>query len=415
MSCNTQNFRSLSRLILTGIATILLYQFIFAASPTSDKTPQRIILNLTETPDKSMAVTWRTKTLVNHPSVQFAPALASVEVVHNRITITAKTDTLFIEKKAPLFYYSAQLEPLTPDTRYAYRVGSEGNWSEWNQFQTASDRSEPFTFINFGDPQNEVLSKCSRVFRAAYEKAPTARFWHFTGDLINHGDRDEEWEEFFQAFGWVARTTPIIMLPGNHSYPRMQWMGTSGKRLNPFWKPQFTLPKNGPEKLEETTYFVDYQGTRFVMLNTNEGLETQALWLDSLLTQNQQTWTIVALHEPLYSTGRDRNNELLRNLFLPVFDKHHVDLVLQGHDHTYGRTYKLNNGKRVPENEAGTVYVVSVSGPKVYSINSRYLNLMAKTGNGIQLFQEIRIDGNTLQYASYTAVDSLFDSFTLTK
>ena len=36
-----------------------------------------------------------------------------------------------------------------------------------------------------------------------------------------------------------------------------------------------------------------------------------------------------------------------RDAWVPVFDRHHVDLVLQGHDHAYLRTYPMRGGRRV--------------------------------------------------------------------
>jgi 3',5'-cyclic AMP phosphodiesterase CpdA len=162
-------------------------------------------------------------------------------------------------------------------------------------------------------------------------------------------------------------------------------------------------------------YFVDYQGIRFVMLNGNEKLQEQAKWLEGILARNPQTWTIAAIHQPFYSTAKGRNNPRLRELFIPIFDKYSVDLVLQGHDHTYGRTYKLKNGARVGDNEKGTVYVVSVSGPKVYSTNENFKDLMVKIGSGRQLFQVIGINNNRLKYESFTATGQLYDSFELQK
>jgi hypothetical protein len=97
------------------------------------------------------------------------------------------------------------------------------------------------------------------------------------------------------------------------------------------------------------------------------------------------------------------------------FLKYSVDLVLQGHDHTYGRTYKLRNGIKVDDNEKGTVYIVSVSGPKRYSINPNYRDLMVKIGTGRQLFQLIHITKKSLVYESFTATGELYDSFELTK
>jgi acid phosphatase type 7 len=167
--------------------------------------------------------------------------------------------------------------------------------------------------------------------------------------------------------------------------------------------------------LEEETYFIDYQGTRFVMLNGNEKFDDQAKWLDRVLASNPQRWTVVAIHQPFYSTGKNRDNPTLRKLFVPIFDKYSVDLVLQGHDHSYGRTYKLRNGSVVKGNGKGTVYVVSVSGPKMYELNPANKSIMVKTGTGRQLFQVISVDKNLLKYESFTSTGDLYDSFELKK
>jgi hypothetical protein len=294
-------------------------------------------------------------------------------------------------------------------------VGDGKNWSEWNQFRTASQNHEPFEFVYFGDPQNNIKSLCSRVFRAAYKKAPDADFWHFAGDLVNHGDEDEEWGQLYYALGWVPRVTPMIMLPGNHEYVKKKLIGPESRDITHLWRPQFTLPENGPAGLDEMVYFVDYQGVRFVMLDGNQKLQEQAEWLDDILAENPQTWTVAAIHQPFYSTAKNRDNPRLRELFIPIFDKYSVDLVLQGHDHTYGRTFKLRNGRKVTDNEKGTVYVVSVSGPKIYSMNPNFEDLMAKMGTGRQLFQVINVNNNRLKYQSFTATGERYDSFELEK
>jgi acid phosphatase type 7 len=377
--------------------------------------PERIILNLTEKPAFSQALTWRTVSDILNPQAQITPALASPGLSKKAQTIHATTEAVKLSEKRRVYQHSIIFKSLKPETLYAYRVGDGEHWSEWNQFKTASQNRKPFKFVNFGDPQNDVKSLCSRIFRAAYKKAPDASFWHFVGDIVNHGDNDEEWGELYYAFGWIPRVTPMILLPGNHGYIKKKVNGEEIREINHLWRPQFTLPENGPDGLEESVYFLDYQGVRFVMLNGNEKQKEQAEWLDKILARNPQPWTIVSIHQPFYSTAKDRDNVHLRELFIPIFDKYSVDLVLQGHDHTYGRTYKLKNGIKVDDNEKGTVYVVSVSGPKIYSINQKSKDLMVKIGAGRQLFQVISIEQNRLKYESYTVTGQLYDSFELKK
>jgi hypothetical protein len=92
-----------------------------------------------------------------------------------------------------------------------------------------------------------------------------------------------------------------------------------------------------------------------------------------------------------------------------------VDLVLQGHDHTYARTFKLREGRVVPVDEKGTVFVVSVSGPKAYALNTQYKDLMAKMGDKISSFQVISVEANKLSFTAYTAAGAVYDSFELRK
>lgn len=378
--------------------------------------PRRIILNLTANPSTSQAVTWRTKNFIESPIAQISIAASGSNPAENCKTIYAAREIVTLKNLKKVHHYSAVFKHLLPDTRYVYRVGADGNFSEWNLFRTAQKNFEPFSFIYFGDPQNQIKSRCSLLFRGAYKKEPNADFWLFVGDLVNRADSDKEWGELFSAFGWISATTPMILLPGNHEYPYKKYMkkGDEFKILD-LWRPQFTLPENGPEGLEETSYFIDYQGVRFIMLNGNEKLEEQSRWLNQVLSKNSKNWTIAAIHQPFYSTTKERDNKKRREIFVPVFDKYHVDLVLQGHDHTYCRSFKLRNDKRVDDDKRGTVYVISVSGPKSYPVSMRHDGLMAKVSDGRQLYQVIRIDKKHLTFQAFDVKGDLFDSFTLYK
>jgi len=377
--------------------------------------PERLILTLTENPSTSQAVTWRTCAKVSNPKAQIAAVADSLALKDNLRTINAVSEEVRLGNDNLVYHYSAVFEALKPDTLYAYRVGTDDHWSEWNQFITARAGHDPFKFVYLGDPQEDVKSMCSRVFRAAYKTASDAAFWLFVGDLVDNGDNDEEWAELFHALGWIPRMTPMILLPGNHEYPDKRYLQDKDYKLFHLWRPHFTLPENGPQGLEETAYYIDYQGVRFVMLNGNEKIQEQARWLDKILSENPQLWTIVGIHQPVYSTAKYRNDSKLQTHLAPIFDKHSVDLVLQGHDHTYSRTYKIKNGFRVEDNEKGTVYVISNSGPKLYEVKTHEKGLMARIETGRQLFQVIHIDHNRLFYESVDVKGEVHDSFALEK
>jgi 3',5'-cyclic AMP phosphodiesterase CpdA len=152
---------------------------------------------------------------------------------------------------------------------------------------------------------------------------------------------------------------------------------------------------------------------RIVSVNSNERLEEQTEWLDRVLESNPNPWTVVAFHHPVFSTKEGRDNKTLRDLWKPLFDRHGVDLVLTGHDHTYGRGRNLPMGVSEVDSGAGTVYVVSVSGPKMYVLDPE--PWWDRAAENTQLYQVISVDGGTLRYEARTAVGDLYDAFELVK
>ncbi len=380
-----------------------------AHDPRPSAIPDRIVLTWQTDPTTSQAITWRTDTTVARGTVEIAPAKASPRFMLSVESVAAETEHVETDS-GPAHFHSANAQGLEPATRYAYRVGAGEVWSEWFHFRTANDRPEPFSFIYFGDAQNNVLSLWSRTLRSAYSDAPRAAFMIHAGDLINRANRDVEWGEWFEAGDWIQAMVPSIPTPGNHEYAKD---GAGGRSLSSLWRPHFTLPAGDIEGLEETVYFVDYQGVRIISINSNERLEEQAEWLDGTLESNPNRWTVVTFHHPVFSTAEGRDNETLRGLWKPLFDRHRVDLVLTGHDHTYGRGQNLPVGGNAVDTRAGTVYVVSVSGPKMYSLDDEAW--WDRAAENTQLYQIISIDGDTLQYEARTAVGDLYDAFELVK
>ena len=379
--------------------------------------PDRVILNLTENPETSIAVNWRTDTTVLTGTIEWAVATAGPEFRNSVSKVTAQRESLKVEHaEDPTVvanYFSGTVNKLSPGQKYVYRVGSEGSWSEWYQIQMP-DASKKLSFIYFGDAQNDIKSMWSRVIRQAYKTMPQVDFMLHAGDLINRHDRDIEWGEWFYAGNFIHATVPSVMTPGNHEYGQ-------GVILSPQWRPQFNLPANGPKGLEETCYVVNYANLKVISLDAEQidespaYLQAQKRWLDSVLTNDPRKWTAITFHYPVFSTKPNRDNENLRNHFKPLFDKHKVDIILQGHDHAYGRGTVSNvpTGANVKDKVSGTVYVVSVSGPKMYDLSND--PWMKRKARNTQLFQVITIVNNTLSYQAFTARGELYDAFDLIK
>ena len=390
---------------LLSIGSIVTTATVLTSSPapSPELTPRRVLLTWSGDPSRTASVTWRTDAVPAKVVAEISKASADPRFTRNATTFNGSPRPTTIEGKT-VAYPRVNFSGLTPDTRYSYRVGDGTNWSEWFDFKTASAEPKPFRFVYFGDAQNDIKSMWSRVIRQASKDAPYADFFLHAGDLVNRPNSDDEWEDWFYAGGWLHSTIPSIATPGNHEYTR----GT----LSEQWRPHFAFPKNGVSGLEDSNYYIDFQGARIVSLNSLEKQAEQVEWLDNILANNPQKWTFLTFHYPMWSTAQGRDNKQLREAWLPVILKHNVDLIMQGHDHSYGR-------RNVPTGTSGqkgnTVFVVSVSGPKMYSVGDSAKANMDKTAENTQLYQIVSVDGDVLKYEALTAVGDLYDSFELRK
>jgi hypothetical protein len=266
--------------------------------------PERIILSLTADPAHSQAVTWRTEKALDVAQAQIAHASANPNFEMRAATVTATAAKAEVASGKATGAYVVYFNGLIPNTRYSYRVGDGTTWSEWNSFRTASDKPEAFRFLYLGDEQNSIKSLWSRSIRAAYSKAPDARFIVHAGDLLEEGYDDRLWGEWCDAMGFISAEMPSLATPGNHDLHRVPSCADSKEVLSvsPLWGHHFAMPANGPKgvgELKEQSYYIDYQGVRFISLDvnvySNEAFATSAkervgsmqlVWLEELLRNN---------------------------------------------------------------------------------------------------------------------------------
>jgi hypothetical protein len=415
--------------------------------------PDRVIVTIEHDPKTSFSVSWRTHGSVTAARAEIARAedqsrfdlgARSVEASSEAPDLGTKTVdgapyvlrwNDHIEQPA---YHAVTFTGLEADTLYAYRVmGAERHWSEWLQTRTAPAGSEPFRFLYFGDAQDGILSHWARVVRAAYAAAPDARFAIHAGDLVNFGSRDFEWAEWFKSVGFIHGMIPALPVVGNHEYfdGIANEAGEQITALSVLWRPQFVLPQDAklPDALRETVYAVRYGDALIVALDTmaDRYFQEQAAWLDGVLAASDAKWRIVTMHHPLFELlersypGLVETGPQRRAAFLPVLARRSVDLVLQGHDHSYGRgaTYQaLRRPSASRLGDLGTVFVTSSSGAKMYGIAETRWEDFAENGAKLQraaentpFFQVISIEGDSLEYAARTATGRLYDAFRIDK
>lgn len=232
---------------------------------------------------------------------------------------------------------------LTPGTTYSYRVGGEGAWSETFTITAPADELDTFRIGIAGDSRGayETWGQVVEAFDTA-----EVDFILFSGDMVEFGTSQEEWEAWLEAAGDVLARRPIVPAHGNHEFLSQNYFA------------QFALPGN------EEWYSIDYGGMRIVVLNDTvrdaaELTQEQAVFLDAALTEAGDDWKIAVHHQSAYATCTTHNSDLdVRAAWVPAFDKHDVHAVFAGHNHLYERSVPIRDGAAVGEGE-GTVYVVT--------------------------------------------------------
>src|SRR5690606_38690334 len=114
-------------------------------------------------------------------------------------------------------------------------------------------------------------------------------------------------------------------------------------------------------------------------------------------------------------SAENRENEGVVKFWGALFDKYHVDIAFQGHDHAYLRTYPMKNQQRVASPAEGTIYIVSNSGMKRYEqVDHPYTEVGFENASTYQAI-DIQIDGNRLVYRAYDVDGNLRDEFVIEK
>ncbi len=117
----------------------------------------------------------------------------------------------------------------------------------------------------------------------------------------------------------------------------------------------FSLPKNaeagGLASGTEAYYSFDYGNIHFIVLDSydsdrNVG-SAMYTWCENDIQNTTADWIVAFWHHPAYSKGsHDSDSEAdliqMRQNFLPMLEDNGVDLVLNGHSHSYERSHFIN-------------------------------------------------------------------------
>lgn len=387
--------------------TKLLNVFRATDYPSSAK-PDHIVLTWSDDPKTSQTVQWRTSPEILDGVVSYyAKEEGDPSKISTVIATMEPLETPMVVNDPLVHRYTATMADLEPGTTYIYSVGDGADtWSEQLEFTTAPADVEPFSFVYMGDAQNG-LETWGELVRGAYEARPEAAFYIMAGDLVNRGAERDDWDVLFENAQSVYTHRQLVPALGNHEY----------QGGNPeLYLRHFDLLKNGPSTIEpEKAYSFTYSNALFVVLDSNMPAAQQTEWLEEQLANTDATWKFVVYHHPAYSSGPGRNNPEIRKLWGALFDKYHVDVALQGHDHAYLRTYPMHNEQRVATPAEGTIYIVSVSGTKYYDQGDFDYTEFGMTNVSTYQLLDIEISDDKLTYRAYDMQGEKRDEFTIEK
>ena len=344
-------------------ATALAHGRAWKTHVASSRTPDQVAIAFGPDPSRSLVWTWRTEPGVAATALRLASAdLTPIRVIRGDSRLVESPDLL---NDPTIRRHRVAVDGLEPGTEYAYAPGdgSAVGWSPWRKVRTAPERPRSFRFLYLGDAQCG-LEAWGKLLRQAHARNPDAGFILLAGDLVDRGNERTNWDHFFLRAAGVFDAVPLMPCVGNHEYL------DRGPQL---YRAFFALPCNGPEGIDPgLIYSFEYADAFIAVLDSSQAIvdprnaRRQAEWLDGVLSRTRATWKFVMFHHPVYASHPTRQSPVLRDTWVPVFDKHRVDIVFQGHDHAYSRTHPLRAHRRAAPDDRGTTYVISVSGGKYY-------------------------------------------------
>lgn len=267
----------------------------------------------------------------------------------------SNVDTSLTGGKAYSYNY-VTVGGLKENTTYYYSVEKSGVRTPAEVYKTGSFENVKILYVgdpqvgaSKGQPQGEgKLSADSgvantaarndgfawdRTLDAALAQNPDLNFVISAGDQVNKTGKPKEEEYAAYLSADALKNIPVATTIGNHD------------SLNKDYSYHFNNPN--PTNLGMTEaggdYYYSYGPGLFIVLNTNNYNVAEHEQAIKKAVENfpDIKWRIVTIHQDIYGSGLDHSDTdgmILRTQLTPVFDKYDIDVVLQGHDHTYSRS-----------------------------------------------------------------------------
>jgi hypothetical protein len=220
-----------------------------------------------------------------------------------------------------------------------------------------------FSFVGYGDTRGRhdgvelqaehqlVIEAMLNTMKRATSSADSIRFVLQSGDAVVNGSFARQWSVSYVPL--VNRLTqeggvPYFLSVGNHDVGNSIDL-TDPRRMagmrNYFAANAKLLPPKGARRLEGYPTFAFGYGNTYVIAVDSDIPDdsTQFAWLTrelESLDRRRYENVVLFFHHPPYSSGPhamqiERQAASIRARWMPLFRKHHVRLLLTGHEHLF--------------------------------------------------------------------------------
>src|ERR1035437_1381976 len=332
---------------------------------------------------------------------------APVEPV--RTLLSSQTDMGFT-----FYQYRADLTGLSPGTAYSYRIIEGGAYATPESgYPFSTPGPGPVGFLVFGDSGDGSSHQLAVTLQLVTEHP---NFVIHVGDIAyESGTYNEFTANYFEYYYTLMRGVCFFTIAGNHEYITQN----SAPYLALHAPPTDTVPDLDRGKY----YSFDWADMHFVALDANlldpyfaDAQPRMLAWFDNDLANTRASWKIVFWHQTPYPISQHVGDPIdiaARALFVPILERHGVQLVLAGHEHNYQRSKPMRGGIPAPPGTGGTVYMVSGGGGGVLHNASPQTFLDQEFA--VWHYLRVNVDGQTLTIHAIGTDGQEFDRLVLTQ
>ena len=337
------------------------WDMFISQDPINQNAPNAFVLGYGEV-DTTRTFTWQSQ-LMSKGYVKYR------EKGTNHWNTVKATTSVIQHPDCTVSKHSAIVKNLVRGKTYEYMVGSEGYWSDEHEFEikdrTTVSASNTIKILWESDQQSWTSGEMDafvNVFNGIKNtwhnetqsndfKMSDFDFILETGDISQNGRRRPEYYWYFDALQGVNYDKPIMATMGNNDLLEKKF----GQCFANFFTNEGQWANSVYHYMVGNTEFIclnsntDYDyvtgfGTLGSYQSTDEFLYEQSKWLDNYLStrSTNPTWTIVYMHLSPFTCVRTKRCQV----FVPIFEKHKIPLVLCGHNHLYTRTPFLYTGMK---------------------------------------------------------------------